>query len=194
VLDSTGYVFGAWYFVKHRDKFICAHFTTTKTYTHLQLASFNVYMFLWHSVVCVERCYILYTRYGRFCYATFLLFRPENTGHLWQLKPFHLPCCIILFDWYDVLYTGEQTDAGVGSGRRRRVLDWYRFRFSISLWNVFEIALRDFVVFSVAQMVLSKFDVSCACGSTHNFSHLNYMKPSCMLPYPRLSFARFRLG
>jgi hypothetical protein len=28
-----------------------------------------------------------------------------------------------VFDGYDVLYTGEETDAGVGSGRRRRFLD-----------------------------------------------------------------------
>jgi len=45
VLDSTGYVFRAWYFVKHRDKFICVNFTTTKIF-NLQLASFNLYMFL----------------------------------------------------------------------------------------------------------------------------------------------------
>jgi hypothetical protein len=28
-----------------------------------------------------------------------------------------------VLDGYDMLYTGEETDAGVGSGRRRRFLD-----------------------------------------------------------------------
>jgi hypothetical protein len=35
----------------------------------------------------------------------------------------------IVLDRYDVLYTREETDAGVGSGRRRRLLDSYGFRF-----------------------------------------------------------------
>jgi hypothetical protein len=56
---------------------------------------------------------------------------------------------------------------------------------------VFEIALHNSVVFSVTQTVLSTFDVYCAYGSAHTFSHLNYMKPSCILPYPRLSYAKF---
>jgi len=77
------------------------------------------------------------------------------------------------------------------NGRRRRLLDWYGFRFSISLLNVFEIALRVSVLFPVVQMVLWMFDVYCAYGSAHTFSHLNYIKPSCILPSPRLSFARF---
>jgi hypothetical protein len=57
-------------------------------------------------------------------------------------------------DWYDVLYTGDENDSGVGSGRRRRLLDRYGFCFSISLWNVSEIALRDSVVFSIVQTVM----------------------------------------
>jgi len=35
-------------------------------------------------------------------------------------------------DRYDVLYTGEENDVGVGSGRRRRLLDLYGFCFSVS--------------------------------------------------------------
>jgi len=56
---------------------------------------------------------------------------------------------------------------------------------------VYVIEPRDSVVFLIVQMVHSMFDVYCAYGSVHTFSHLNYMKPSCTLPYPRLSFARF---
>jgi hypothetical protein len=48
----------------------------------------------------------------------------------------------------------------------------------MSLWYVFEIALRDSVVFSVVLIVLSTFDKYCAYGSAHTFSHLNYMKPT----------------
>jgi hypothetical protein len=84
-----------------------------------------------------------------------------------------------------VLYNGEENDAGVGSVYRRRLLDWYGFCFSISLWNVFEIALCDFVVFSLVQTVLWTFDVYYAY-----LSHLNYMKHSCILIYPRVSFSR----
>jgi hypothetical protein len=35
-----------------------------------------------------------------------------------------------VLDRYDVLYGGHKSDAGVGSGRRRRFLDLYGFRFS----------------------------------------------------------------
>jgi hypothetical protein len=38
-----------------------------------------------------------------------------------------------VIDGYDVLYTGEETDAGVGSGRRRQILDLYGFRFSTTM-------------------------------------------------------------
>jgi hypothetical protein len=61
------------------------------------------------------------------------------------------------------------------SRRRLRLLDLYGFRFFISLWNVFEPALRDAVVFLVTQTVLSTFDVYCAYGSAHTFVHLNYL-------------------
>jgi len=59
---------------------------------------------------------------------------------------------------------------------------------------VFVNQLRDSVVFSVVQTVLLMLDVYCAYGSAQNFFHLNYMKHSFILPYPRFSFARFRLG
>jgi hypothetical protein len=49
--------------------------------------------------------------------------------------------------------------------------DWYGFRFSISLWNVFKVALRDSVMFSVAQRVSSQRSPHTA----HTSSHLNYM-------------------
>jgi len=53
------------------------------------------------------------------------------------------------------------------------------------------IELRDSIVFSVVQTIVSTFNVYCAYGSAHTFSHLSYMKPSSMLPYWRFSFARF---
>jgi hypothetical protein len=59
-----------------------------------------------------------------------------------------------VLDKYDILYGGDKNDAGVGSGRRRRFLDWYGFRFSTTFWNVFVIELRDSVVFSVVQTVM----------------------------------------
>jgi len=40
---------------------------------------------------------------------------------------------------------------------------------------VFVTELRDSVVFSVSKTVFSTFDVYCAYGSAHTFSHLNYM-------------------
>jgi hypothetical protein len=46
------------------------------------------------------------------------------------------------------------------------------------------------VVFPVAQTLLSTSDENCAYGSAHIFSHVNYMKPSCILPHPRLCFVR----
>jgi hypothetical protein len=55
---------------------------------------------------------------------------------------------------YDTFYGGHQSDAGVGSGRRRRFLDLYGFRFFMTLGYVFITELRDSVVFSVVQTVL----------------------------------------
>jgi hypothetical protein len=57
----------------------------------------------------------------------------------------------IVLDRYDVLHAGHESDASVGSGRRRRFLDLCGFRFSTTLWNVFLIDLRDSVVFSVVK-------------------------------------------
>jgi hypothetical protein len=94
-------------------------------------------------------------------------------------------------DRYHVLYAGHESDASVGSGCRRRFLDWCGFRFSTTLWDVLLIELRDCVVFSVVQTVLWKLDVYCTYGSAHTLSHLNYMESSCILPYRRLCFARF---
>jgi hypothetical protein len=54
----------------------------------------------------------------------------------------------------DILYAGDKSDAGVGTGRRRQFLNLYGFRFSITLWNVLEIALWDSVVLSAVQTVL----------------------------------------
>jgi len=39
--------------------------------------------------------------------------------------------------WYDILFAEDESDAGVGSGRRRRFLYWHGFRFSTTWWNVF---------------------------------------------------------
>jgi hypothetical protein len=49
---------------------------------------------------------------------------------------------ITVLDRYYV-YAGDKSDAGVGSGRLVRLLCSYGFRFSVSIWNLFEIAARD---------------------------------------------------
>jgi hypothetical protein len=49
---------------------------------------------------------------------------------------------VTVLDVYD-MYTGDKSDAGVGSGRLGRLLCSYGFRFSLSSWNLFEIAVRD---------------------------------------------------
>jgi hypothetical protein len=90
-----------------------------------------------------------------------------------------------------ILYAGHKSDAGVRSARRRRFLGSYGFRFSTVFWDVFVIETRDSIVFSVVQKVFSKFHVHCAYNCAHSYSHSNYMKPSCILPYPTLSSARF---
>jgi hypothetical protein len=59
-----------------------------------------------------------------------------------------------VLDTYDTLYGTHKTDARVGSGCRRRFLDWYGFRFSTTLRNMFVIELRDSIVFSVVQTVM----------------------------------------
>jgi hypothetical protein len=59
-----------------------------------------------------------------------------------------------VLDRYDTFYGGHQSDAGVGTGRRRRCLDLYGFRFFMMLGNVFVIEMRDSVVFSVVETVL----------------------------------------
>jgi hypothetical protein len=72
----------------------------------------------------------------------------------------------------------------------RPFLDWYGLRFSTTLRNVFVIEMRDTVLFSVVQTVLLNIDLYCAYGPEHTYSHPTYVKPSCILPYPMLSFAR----
>jgi hypothetical protein len=59
-----------------------------------------------------------------------------------------------VLDKYDIMIAGHESDAGVGSGRRRRFLDWCEFRFSATLSVVFLIELRDYIVFSVVQTIL----------------------------------------
>jgi hypothetical protein len=61
---------------------------------------------------------------------------------------------LTLPDRQDVLYTGHESDADVGSGRRRRFSDFNGFRFSTTLYKVFLIELHDSVVFSVVETVL----------------------------------------
>jgi len=68
---------------------------------------------------------------------------------------------------YDVLYIVEGNDAGVGSGRRRQLIDWYEFCICISLWNVFEIALGVSVMLSAVRTVLLTFDVYYAYRFAH---------------------------
>jgi len=55
---------------------------------------------------------------------------------------------------YDIFYGGHECDFGIRSWRLRRFLDWYRFRFSTTLWNVFVMELRNSVLFSVVQTVM----------------------------------------
>jgi hypothetical protein len=78
-----------------------------------------------------------------------------------------------IVDRYDTLYCGHKSDAGVGSGRRRRFLHLHGFRFSTTFYSVFVTELRDSVVFSVVKTVFSTSDVYCAYGSAHTFSDLN---------------------
>jgi hypothetical protein len=59
----------------------------------------------------------------------------------------------IVLDRYDILNGGHKSNAGVGLGCRR-FLDWYGFRISTTLWNVFVIELRDSILFSVVQTVM----------------------------------------
>jgi hypothetical protein len=49
---------------------------------------------------------------------------------------------ITVLDRYD-MYAGDKSDAGVGPGCLGRLLYSYGFRFSVSTWNLFEIAVRD---------------------------------------------------
>jgi len=59
------------------------------------------------------------------------------------------------------------------------------------LWNVSEWALRDSVLFSAIQTVISTLYVYCTYGSARTFSHLNYKNLCCILGYQRFSFVRF---
>jgi hypothetical protein len=47
-----------------------------------------------------------------------------------------------VLDRYD-MYAGDESDAGVCSGRLVRLSWSYVFRFFVSIWNVFEVAVRD---------------------------------------------------
>jgi hypothetical protein len=49
---------------------------------------------------------------------------------------------ITVLHGYD-MYAGDESDAGVGSRRLGRLLCSYVFRFSVSTWNLFEVAVRD---------------------------------------------------
>jgi hypothetical protein len=69
------------------------------------------------------------------------------------MRTYQYPAFAVV-DRNDTLYCGQKSDAGVGSGRRRRFLDLYGFRFSTTLYKVFFIVLRDSVVFSVVETVL----------------------------------------
>jgi len=64
----------------------------------------------------------------------------------------------IALDRYDILYAGDNSDTGVGTGHRRQFLNRYGCCFSTS-FNVLEVALRNSVAFSALQIVLSLFDI-----------------------------------
>jgi hypothetical protein len=59
-----------------------------------------------------------------------------------------------LLERCDILDGRHKSDAGVGSGRRRRFWDLCGFRFPTTFWNGFLIDLRDSVVFSVVQSIM----------------------------------------
>jgi hypothetical protein len=48
---------------------------------------------------------------------------------------------ITVFDRYD-MFAGDKSDADVGAGRLFGLLCSYGFRFSVSTWNLFEIAVQ----------------------------------------------------
>jgi hypothetical protein len=60
-------------------------------------------------------------------------------------------------DRNDIFYGGHKSNEGVGSGRRRRFLDWYGFRLSTKFLYVFVKELRDSVAFSTVQTVFWTF-------------------------------------
>jgi hypothetical protein len=49
--------------------------------------------------------------------------------------PTYQHAAFTVLDTYDILYGENKSDAGAGSERRRRFLDWRVFRFSRMLWN-----------------------------------------------------------
>jgi hypothetical protein len=49
---------------------------------------------------------------------------------------------VTILDRYDI-YAGDKSDAGVRSRRLVRLLCSCGFRFSVSTWNLFEIAVWD---------------------------------------------------
>jgi hypothetical protein len=55
----------------------------------------------------------------------------------------------------------------VGWRRLGRLLCSYGFRFSVSTWNLFEIAFRDSDVYSLERTVPLTFNVHCACSFAH---------------------------
>jgi hypothetical protein len=76
-----------------------------------------------------------------------------------------------VLDRYD-MYTGDKSDADVGSGRLVRLVCSYGFPFSVSTWNLFEIAVRDSDVCKLERTVPLTFDVHCARGFAHPTSPL----------------------
>jgi hypothetical protein len=66
----------------------------------------------------------------------------------------YLHTAFTVLDRYDTFYARQKSDGSVGLARRPRFLDWYGFRFSTKLWNVFVIELRDSAVFLIVQTVM----------------------------------------
>jgi hypothetical protein len=81
-------------------------------------------------------------------------------------------------------YSGDKSDAGIGSGRLGRLLCSYEFRFSVSAWNLFEIAVRDSDVYYLQRTVALTFDVHCACFIS------SFKTLFSILGYITLSFGR----
>jgi hypothetical protein len=95
---------------------------------------------------------------------------------------------ITVLDIYD-MYAGDKNDAGVDLGRLGRLLCSYEFRFSVSTWNLFEIAVRDSDVHILARKYGAR-NVRCTLRMRFWASYISSFKTLLfsILGYIMLSF------